>query len=148
MTLLVDKIATPDTYDIKVVQEIIAQSTKNISAAIGLAVIKGMQEKLSFQKLAERHINQKLDEDISNSDEKTKRMYTKLFVASNQHINQFSEQFLGVVFLGIKEDTNNADAPRQFLGSFVISEAKNTLKKLEDQAPESLAEENLEFVFS
>lgn len=143
MTTLVEKVANPTTYDIQVVQEIVAESTKNVTQAMMLALMGGLQEKLSFKELAEKHINPKLDEDLSESDEKTRMVYHKLFAASQEHINQFSAQFLGATLLTIQMDTENTDAPRQFLGSFVISETKNTVEKLLDRAPESLEDQEI-----
>lgn len=54
MTLLIEKIADPVTYDIQVVQKIIAESTKNVTTAMMQALINGIQEKLNVKGLAEK----------------------------------------------------------------------------------------------
>lgn len=84
-----------------------------------------------------KHINAKLDETLSKSDKDTKKVYHKLFAASNEHITQFSGEFLGAILLKIETDTNNAETRRQFLGSCLKQKIpfKNYAFKLLDPYP-------------
>lgn len=121
-------------YDIETVQTIVAESTKNVSIAMMTALMGGLQEQLSFAQLAQKHINPMLDKELEGSDEKTKRVYQKLFAASKEHIETFSAQFLGATLQAITADTHNPDASRKFLGSFVYTETKNMMEQLNTRA--------------
>jgi hypothetical protein len=143
MTTITDKTAQSTTFNIQLVQEIVAQSTKNVTQAMLSALILGLQANLNFKGLAEKHINVKLDEELSKSDEKTQMTYKKLFAATQEHINNYSSEVLGKTLSTIQVATGNLDTSNQFLGSFVFVEIPLMINKLSHQIPDSLERKDI-----
>lgn len=138
MSAVTEKTTSPITFDIQVVQTVVAQSTLNVAKKMMVALMAGLQEKLSFKDLAAKQINPKLDEELAGADEKTQMAYQKLFAAAFENATTVSKQFLGTTLLTIATDTHDDDAPRKFLGSFVLPETREMITKLQEQAPASL----------
>ncbi len=130
----------PKQYDFKIeeVQNIVSQSTLNVCKNMMMALIQGKSLELDFKGLATKNINANLDKELLESDAKTQMVYKKLFAASKEFISTKSKAVLGTTLSTIKKETSNPDSPRQFLGSFVFLETKQTVENLKLKEPKSL----------
>ncbi len=129
-------LAAQPIFEIEAVQEIVATTVKNISLKMVQALMSGLQESLDFKKLAEKYINVKLSEELSESDDKVKMVSKKLFLATEEHIQKNSPPLVQA-FEKMKKQTSET-AVRQFLGSFVLPAAKEMVEKLKVEQPGAL----------
>lgn len=122
---------------IEAVQEVMAQGVKQITEEMLKALMVGLQEKLDFKGLAEKHISTTLNEDLSASDEKTRIIYQKLFLATHEHIQKHSQPLV-MTFAMMNEQTGNAESAGMFLGTFVLPAVKSIIEKLKVEQPGAL----------
>ena len=125
------------TVSISAVQDVVAEGVKDATDKIGKALMKGLQEKLNFKGLAEKHISATYVKDLSSCDEKTQMVYRKLFAATSEHI-QTKSQLLVMSFQMMNQQTGNAKAHELFLQSFVLPAAKSVVQRLEAEHPKAL----------
>ena len=128
--------------NIAAVQEMVAQTVKQLSVDMVQALIAGHSEKLNFKQLADKHISRNLNEQLDSSDEKTKLVYEKLFTATKKHIERFSPPLVQTLTM-IDFQTNNAEDSILFLGSFVLPAARTLIENLKSTPPEVLENINI-----
>ncbi len=133
----IQKLEAQPSFEIEAVREIVAETAKNITMKMVQALISGHQENFGIIQLAKKHINVKLREELSESDDKVKMVSKKLFLATHKYIQNFSKP-LQKTFRKMKEQTDNETAGRQFLGSFVLPAAKEMVEKLKVEQPGAL----------
>ena len=126
-----------NNFNIEAVQEVIAQSVKQITAEMGKALMSGLQEKLNFKGLAEKHISITHKEELSASDGKTQMIYKKLFIATNEHIQKNSPPLV-MTFAMMNDQAGNTESAGMFLGTFVLPAVKPLIEKLKIEQPEAL----------
>ena len=119
------------------VQEMVAQSTKQITAEMIKALMSGLQENLDFKGLAEKHISTTCKEELSASDEKIQMIYQKLFNATHEHIQNYSQPLV-MTFAMMNQQTGNVESAGMFLGTFVLPAVKSIIEKLKVEQPEAL----------
>ena len=123
--------------NIEAVQEMVAQSVKQITAEMIKALMSGLQEKLDFKGLAEKHISTTHKEELSASDEKIQMIYQKLFIATHEHIQKYSQPLV-MTFAMMNQQTGNVESGGMFLGTFVLPVVKSMVEKLKVEQPEAL----------
>lgn len=134
--------AIAQNINIEAVQEVMAQGVKQITAELLKALMSGLQEKLDFKGLAEKHIATTHKEELSASDEKTQMIYQKLFTATREHIQKYSQPLV-MTFAMINEQTGNLESAGMFLGTFVLPIVKSIIEKLTVEHPEALDNEEI-----
>lgn len=120
--------------NIEAVQEVMAQGVKQITAEMLKALMSGLQEKLDFKGLAEKHISTIHKEELSASNEKTQMIYQKLFIATNEHIQKHSQPLV-MTFAMMNQQTGNVESAGMFLGTFVLPAVKSIIEKLKVEQP-------------
>lgn len=123
--------------NIKAVQEIVTQTVIQISTEMVKALMVGLQEKLDFKGLAEKHISITHQEELSASDTKTQMIYRKLFMATQEHIKTHSQP-LTMTFAMMNQQTSNNETAGMFLGAFVLPAVHSVIERLKIEQPEAL----------
>jgi hypothetical protein len=122
---------------IEAIQEIVAQTVKQITSEMLNALMSGLQEKLDFKGLAEKHISITHKTELSASDEKTQMIYQKLFIATHEHIQKHSQPLV-MTFAMMNQQTGNKESAGMFLSTFVLPAVNSIIGKLEVEQPEAL----------
>jgi hypothetical protein len=102
--------------------EVVAHEAHQITMTMVRALMSGLQEKLNFAQLADKHIDVKLEENVNGSDQKTQEIFQKLLTATMIHIHEFSPPMIQT-FTMINTQTPNSAG--QFVGSFVWPVTQN-----------------------
>lgn len=135
-------VSTAQSINIEAVQEMVAQSVKQITMEMVKVLKSGLQAKLNFKGLAEKNVSSTLKEQLSASDEKTRMIYQKLFNATNEHIQKNSPPLV-TTFAMMNAQTSNAGTDSMFLGTFVLPEVKSLIEKLRVEQPEALENKDI-----
>lgn len=125
------------SFSVEAVQTIVLQTANQIAMEMVRALMSGLQEKLNFKGLAEKHTVVTLEQDLAATDAKTQMVYQKLFTVTNEHIRQHSQPLV-TTFAMMNQQTNNDQSAGMFLGSFVLPATKAMIEKLQSEQPESL----------
>jgi hypothetical protein len=127
-------IETKVDFSIQNVQTIVAKTVNYITIAMVQAVINGHKDKLTIEGLRVKHtVN--FAEELSLTDQKTMRVYLKLFNATYENIQKNSIPLQQVLIQIIKENGNRYLPAEQFLGSFVLPLTKTMMAELEQKEP-------------
>lgn len=122
------------SYNIEIVQKVVAETTNQITMTMVQALVIGLQEKQNFIQLSEKHIIKDLSEKITKSDEKVQRVYQKLFKATLEHIERNSPPVFQTL-AAINVVTRRETAGGEYLGSFVFRATEPMITKLQAEQP-------------
>jgi hypothetical protein len=122
------------TFAIETVQKIVAETTNHITGEMLKALMLGLQEKMSFKQLAERHIIPNLTEKVNTSDQKTQNVYQKLFKSTLENLQRNCPPLVQTL-AAIAADTKKETAGGDFLGSFVFKATEPMINKLQAEQP-------------
>ena len=127
--------------NIDVVKNIVAETTKQITMSLVMALIAGKQEKLTSKDLAEKHIQPNLEDVLSHADAATQRIYKKLFLATHVHIQTHSP-VLTLALAALQRDVND-ETPGKFVGSFVWEATPRIIERLNTEQPDAVQREDI-----
>lgn len=113
----------------------INNASNQITMEMVRALMSGLQEKLDFKQLAEKHINPLVEVEIESSDGKTQMVFQKLLMATFQYV-QTNSKPIEMTFVKINDVIPGGSA--KFLSSFVLPATKSLIATLEVEEPEAL----------
>lgn len=142
MSIELKRIESAAGVYIEATQEIISQNVKQITAEMVKALMLGLQEKLNFKELAEKHISITHKNDLSASDATIQMVYQKLFMATNEHIQKHSQPLV-MTFAMMNQQTGNPEAAGMFLGTFILPTVHSIVEKLKADYPEALDDKRI-----
>lgn len=129
---------TSKDFNIENVQIIVAAATKSITLLMVQSLIEGLTSELTPQGFAEKHINVKIDEEVSSLDEKTSRVFHKLYQSVREHIKTHSKNILEKILEQI-----GVDSSKKLVSSFTLAETEKTVNELKEKEPKSLDHEGI-----
>lgn len=121
-------------FNAAAVEKIINETANQITKKMAEALIQGLKEKLSFQQLAQKHINLKLEKDLASSDANTQMIFPKLLMTTFQQAKAYAD--LDTTFAKINDVIPNGTP--LFVSSFVLPALKPLLEKIETEQPGAL----------
>jgi hypothetical protein len=111
------------------VDKVISDQGHAITMTMVRALMSGLSEGLNFAQLADKHINNNLEQEISASDHKSQEIFQKLITQTLAHINENSPPLVQTFKMINLQKPNSA---AQFVGSFVWPAAQEIRAKLPD----------------